>query len=426
MRPTTLLPALVALGVALAGTTAAAQDQTLTVIGHAVHQRVLTTGDGGNVVAEWAGPAGITVEWLTFDVQGVHDRLFREASLSEGSVDVGFVANRYVSPNMVHLFEPLDGYLAEAPIEAFEEIARGMRDTVTYGGKLYGIPFRHATSGLHYNEELLAERGIEGPPESLEQLLDYARKLTYTRDDGTQVHGLILDGPRPTQIADIARAMNGDFLTTDYRVVADQPPMVRTIEILREFYTEGVLPKGWLNFTTEDVITFMQQGRAAMAITPFGRNKNFNDPEASKYPGAFRVTTVPVAEELAGEFEVAPAKTEFWVLTIPKNAPDKRRAWEFIRHVSTQDAAIRAAINGNGPVRPSAYDDPRVQELVPYAAAEAAVLAVARPPLPGFEHAARAEDIFVEELGLVMLGRKEPKAAMEDVVRRVTPLLPEG
>lgn len=399
---------------------AAAQDQRMTVLGHAVHQRVLTEGEGGNVLETF--PA--TVEWLTFDVQGVHDRLFREASLSEGTVDVGFVANRYVSPNMANLFEPLDPYLEAEPIEDFEEIAPGMRETVTYDGKLYGIPFRHATSGLHYNKELLAEKGFDRPPQTLEELIEYARALTYTRADGTQVHGLILDGPRPTQIADIARAMGGDFLTTDYQIVADQPGMVDTVALLRDLYDEGVLPKSWPTFTTEDVITYMQQGRAAMAITPFGRYRNFNDAEASKFPGAFDVTTVPPGAAIAAEYPVTPAKTEFWVMTIPQNAPDKELAWAFIRQASTPKATVQEAINGNGPVRPSAYDDPRVRELVPYAAAEAAVLEVARPPLPGFENAAKAEDIFVEELELVLLGRKEPQAAMDSVVERTTPLLP--
>jgi len=416
------LLAATAISVMIASGLSTAQDQQITALGHAVHQRVLTEGEGGNVLETFA-PA---VEWLTFDVQGVHDRLFREASLGEGTVDVGFVANRYVSPNMANLFEPLDPYLEAEPIEDFDEIAPGMRETVTYDGKLYGIPFRHATSGLHFNRELLAEKGFDRPPETLEELIEYARALTYTREDGTQVHGLILDGPRPTQIADIARAQGGDFLTGDYQIVADQPGMVETVALLRDLYDEGVLPKSWPTFTTEDVITYMQQGRAAMAITPFGRYRNFNDPEASKFPGAFDVTTVPPGAAIAAEHPITPAKTEFWVMTIPQNAPHKDLAWAFIRQASTPEAAVQAAINGNGPVRPSAYDNPRVRELVPYADAEAAVLAVARAPLPGFENAAKAEDIFVEELELVLLGRKEPQAAMDSVVERTTPLLPQN
>jgi multiple sugar transport system substrate-binding protein len=61
---------------------------------------------------------------------------------------------------------------------------------------------------------------------------------------------------------------------------------------------------------------------------------------------------------------------------------------------------------------------------VPYAAAEAATLKVARVPIPAFDNAARAGDVFVEELQAAVLGRKGVAMAMDDVARRVKPLLP--
>ena len=61
----------------------------------------------------------------------------------------------------------------------------------------------------------------------------------------------------------------------------------------------------------------------------------------------------------------------------------------------------------------------------PYADASASVLKVARAPLPGWDNAARAEDIYREELELVLVAGKSPQAAMESVARRVQPLLPK-
>ena len=42
-----------------------------------------------------------------------------------------------------------------------------------------------------------------------------------------------------------------------------------------------------------------------------------------------------------------------------------------------------AALNGNGPVRASTYEDPKFRLTVPYADEERRVLLVARIPLPG-------------------------------------------
>ena len=401
----------------------AAGADTLTAIGHKVHQRVLTDGKGGDIAGDWSGTTKPKIEWITFNVQDVHERLFREASLGETGIDIGFVANRYFRPQMANLFEPLDDHIKADPIKDFDEIPKGMLESLTYGGKLYGIPFRHATSALHYNETLLKECGLNRPPKTFEEVLDYARKLTYTRADGTRVHGFALDYRGPAHIADVARPFGGDFLTLDFKVRATEPGMIKAMTTLRDFYKEGVLPKTFLNFKNEDVITFMQQGRLAMAITVFGRTKQFNDPAKSKFPGQIKVMPVPASSTLEG-YDVAPEKTEFWAAVIPRNSKNKDLAWDFIRFISDPENTIRAALNGNGPVRPSAYDDPRVKNLVPYAAEEQKALAVARPPLPGWENSAKVEDIFIEQADLVLLGRKSPEEAMQAVKEKVEPLLP--
>lgn len=404
---------------------AQAKPEKLSIMSHAVHRAVVTAPTGGDSAGEWSQANGVKLEWLTFGVPEVHDRLYREASLAQGSVDLGLVANRYIGPRIATLFEPLDAYLEKAPIEDFGDIAPGMVETMTYGGKRYGIPFRHATSGLHYNKAFFAERGIAGPPRTMEELIAFAEKLTYVRADGTQVHGLVLDGTSPAQIADIARAWDGDMLGADYQIKATEPAMVRTVTLLRDFYAKGVLPKIWLKFQTEDTTNFMVQGRAAMAISPFGRNAFFNDPQRSKFAGQFAVTAVPISTELQARYAVAPAKTEFWAFVIPKNTKNKDLAWDLVRHFSTRENTVRAAMNGNGPCRASAYADPRYRAALPYADAEGAVLKIARPPLPGWDNAARAEDMFKEELELALLGSKTPQAAMESVARRLAPMLPK-
>ena len=120
----------------------------------------------------------------------------------------------------------------------------------------------------------------------------------------------------------------------------------------------------------------------------------------------------------------APAKTEFWAMCIPKSARNKAIAWSLIKELSSKENTLKAALNGNGPVRASTYKDARFAGNVPYAAAEAATLKVARVPIPAFDNAAKAGDIFVEELQAAVLGRKGVALAMDDVARRVKPLLP--
>ena len=55
-------------------------------------------------------------------------------------------------------------YLKKDPIEAFDDIAPGLVQGMTVDGKLIGIPVRHATQGLFYNEALLEEQGSARRP----------------------------------------------------------------------------------------------------------------------------------------------------------------------------------------------------------------------------------------------------------------------
>ena len=414
-----LLPGAV-LGAAGAAPWPAQAAGTLTVVAHAVHRAAATTGAGGDVTEAWRKEHGTSIEWLTFGVEAVNERAFKEASLSEGGVDVAFILDRYTGPQFASLFEDLGEWQKRDPIPRFEEFPAGMLAAHRFGGKLTAVPFRHATHGLHYNTAIMAERGVDGPPRTVENLAAVAEKLTFTRPDGTKVYGLVINMDDPSTPIDWIRGYGGDFITPDYKVVVDQPGAVRAMTVMRDMYAKGIMPRNILNMKTEDMITFMRQGRAAMTNNPFGRYFNYNDPKASKYPGKILVGDLP----LGTDGKPTPAKTSVWGMAIPKNGRNKELAWSLIKHLSLPESTVREALNGNGPVRLSAYEDPRVEKLIPYAAAEAKALTTARLVIPGFQNAAKAMDIFVEEMGNVLLGTKEPQAAMTDLKGRVQPLLP--
>jgi multiple sugar transport system substrate-binding protein len=271
---------------------------------------------------------------------------------------------------------------------------------------------------------ILKERGFDRPPKSFEELIEYAEKLTFTRPDGSQVNGFVLGGPGSANIIDIVRAHGGEFLDENFKLHASEPGMVAAVQLLVDFYKKGILPKNYPSFQTEDATTFMQQGRAAMTINPFDRHEVFNDPAKSKNPGQIMVTTTPVFEKTRDKIPAVAAKTEVWAISIPKNAKDKELSWSFVKHLSTLDAAVRGALNGNGPARNAAYEDPRVQARISYWQASAEAIKTARVPLPGFKNSAKVDDISIEEVQAALVGSKTVQQAMNDLVRRVQPLLP--
>jgi multiple sugar transport system substrate-binding protein len=399
-----------------------AAGKTLNVLSHKVHQTVLGTGDG-DLLKDWRSANNADIAWSTFDSNPLQDRLFREASLNSTEFNVGYMVDNRPTSQIAALFEPLNEYQKKEPIEAFDDIAAGLVQGMTVNGKLVGIPVRHATQGLFYNEALLEEQGISAPPKTLEELVEQAQKLTFTSKNGTRVSGMVLASDLAVFPVMFARAFGGDFLTKTFELVPDPAAMEKGLTVLKNMFDAGALPRSYATTKNDDQVTWIQQGRAAFTVLPFARHAQLNNPEQSKFPGKIKAVEFPVSAALSGKTPMATV-VESWGMVIPANSRDKDLSWKFIREVSSKRVTLGMANNGNGPVRVSTYKDSAFAGKNPVAAVEAAALANARGAFPPFPEAARAQSIFLEEVQLAVLGRKPVNEAVASISSRIKPLLP--
>ena len=396
--------------------------ETFTILSHRVHQQSATSADraGGDVTDQWAKRNNRKATWVTMDNAAIHDRLQRELSLNQTSLDLAFVLNTAISPRLLGLLEPLDAFQAGAPIEDLSDISPGMVKAVTQDGTMCAIPVRHATVGLFYNEELFAERGVAGPPQTLEELISTAGKMTYRRSDGTPVSGFAFQANSHFAFSTLAFAFDAPLIDADMKLLPNEAGMVRMFETLRDLFSRNVLPRNFTSLNQEDVFTMIQQGRVAMAPAIMGRIADFNDPAKSKFPGRIKLAPYPSLSTMKDRIV---ATSDFWSMGIPKNSKSKEAAWDLIRTLSSKDGTLRQALNGNGPVRSSVYADQRVIQGVPQAAIEASVLPYARPPLPVFGNAQRVADIMTQTSQGVALAMISPQAAVADLKAQIAPLL---
>lgn len=412
-------------GAVLAANTAScaqSKSKTLNVVSHKVHQTVLGTGNA-DLLKEWRATNDARVTFTTFDSNPLQDRLLREASLSSTDYGVGYMIDNRPTAEIAALFEPLDARLETDPIEEFGDIAPGLVQGMTINGKLIGIPVRHATHGLFYNEALLEEAGIAAPPTTLEALVEAAKKATLTSKTGTPVTGMILASDLAVFPVIFARAFGGDFITREFQVLPDPGAMEQALEALRDMFEAGALPRSYATTKNDDQVTWMQQGRAAFTVLPFARSAQLNNPKQSKFAGNLKALEFPISASLKGKSEMT-SVVEAWAMVIPKNAADKNLAWRFIKEVSSKRVTLGMALNGNGPVRTSTYADEAFKTKNPLAEIEARALVNARPAFPPFPEAARAQATFLEEVQLAVLGRKPVKEAVASIAERIKPLLP--
>ena len=397
--------------------------ETLNIIGHSVHKRIVTEGAGGDIQTPWVNenPLVSDVTWNTLDIGPLHDRLFREATLPETKLGVAYLLNTYAMPKISNLLEPLNGYLKDKPIEGFEEsFGKGTLGSLTFDGKLYGVPVRAAVHGLGYNEGIFRERGIAGPPTTPEEFYEIVKQCTYKREDGTQVYGFIQQsGYYYTGVTSLARMWDGDFINSDYEVVCNQEPMVNAIKLLRKMYVEGLIPQNTPSIKHAEVQRMLQQGTVAMVFDVVGKIYSFNDEAAIP---ELKVTTYPMDKSISSKYEYGPSATEFWSMVIPRNSTVKEQAWDYIRHISSADSALKMAMSGNGPARNSVFLDPAYLEEVPYGQIVYNSALNARVPLPAFDKTPQAMVLIDNYIEKALFGEMEPQAAMDELAVKLIAL----
>ena len=401
----------------------------LSIVLHKVHMDVSTTGPGGDITAGWLSehPEVEGIEWITLGITDIHAKLFREASLANTTVDVGFVMNEYFTPEIASLFEPLDEYIKNDPIEEWDDVFPGLKDMTKINGVTYAIPFRTTVTGLHYNAADFKQRGLPEPRQHMyiEELQESMQKLRFTRSDGTDVFPFLIPGNDAGNVTDIARAWDGDFISMDFKSGINGTGMRNAVSFLQQLYADGLYPKAYTTLTNNDLNTWFQQGRIVMASQATGKNKFYNSPDG-KVAGQIKTISFPISEQLSSQYKVAPVKSSLWSLVIPKNARNKELSWSFIKNMLSSENTLSAAINGNGPAKMSIYDNAEYRSKnKAYWQAELESLSVARPTNPAFSDAQKSKDIFLNYVQQAVLGRMSVEDALNQAHSEVERLLPE-
>lgn len=406
---------------------ATVEPRPFNIISHEVHRRI-TAGAGGDIITPWVErmPQVTEVSWTTMGIQEIHDRLFREAAARTTNIDVGYIMNALITRRAARLLEPLDEYLKKAPIEGWEgNFPKGMLDALSFDGKLYAIPVRSATHALGWNQQIFAERGLTRPPRTPEEFEEYARRLTFTRADGTRVYGYAQHSQfYYTAFNSLARMWDGGFITEDFRVIADSPGTIKAMEMFRRFYVDEIMPRELVTWGHAERQRAMQAGQVAMGFDVFARLYNINNPAQTSW-GSWKAAPYPLDPALQGRMTTASPNTEFWAMAIPANARDKDLAWEYIRYISSHANSVAMALNGNGPTRLSVFEDEKFRSNTADWDLLLQLEASARIPLPGFDRSSEAAELIDEYIERGMLGDMPPAEAMRELARQLRALSPE-
>ncbi len=208
-------------------------------------------------------------------------------------------------------------------------------DQTVYNGEIYGLPHETDVSVLFWNKNLFKQAGLdpERPPQTWEELWEYADKLDKKNDDGT--YDTIAFFPLWNRGVDIWQYTNdADMIAPDGTPQINNPKMVEVVEWIKKWvdrYGGWQALQDWnAKFGAPPNDNFMS-GKLAMRVDIFGYNSQLE----------FYRPTTPLADgsKPRTEWGVAllPANTETgtwsggFSLSIPTGAKNPDAAWEFIK-----------------------------------------------------------------------------------------------
>lgn len=348
---------------------------------------------------------GIKVEQVTFPYESYNQKVAASIPAGEG-------------PDIINLFYgwlPMyvkAGYLAELPASEFPKsyfdktFYPFVAESVDFNGKYYSVPTAVRTLALIWNKKLFKEAGLDPnvPPKTLEELKDYAKKLSKYDAQGNLVQaGLAMQptGQGHSWIREVLfRQFGNTPYSTDYRKVsyADAAGAAALT-----WYTDLIVKDkvGYPNFATDDVTAF-RAGKAAMNID-----------------GSFRIATLNSTKDL--EWGVAELPTykgiksnyaSYWTHGIVAGTSAKKleasiKFLKFITSAETQELWLKRV--GELPANPALSEKYKADPVYsPF------LKGLAYAKASAFVDEAGQRNIMVDVVDQVILKKVDPAVALKN------------
>jgi arabinogalactan oligomer/maltooligosaccharide transport system permease protein len=205
----------------------------------------------------------IRVRELFKETEELRSSFQAAAAFTGGGPELVYGPSDYVGAfESMRIIRPLDDMFSA------EELARFDPKALTrYEGELYQLGDEIGNHlALGWNRALFAEAGLTRPPETLSELVDFARRMTRDTDgDGvTDQYGLVWNYTEPFFFMPFYTSFGGWVLDEEDRPTLDNPAAVHAFEFVRDLRDRWrVIPR---ESDYEIAESMFLEGRAAMII----------------------------------------------------------------------------------------------------------------------------------------------------------------
>ncbi|MEZ5358289.1 MAG: sugar ABC transporter substrate-binding protein [Candidatus Zixiibacteriota bacterium] len=338
---------------------------------------------------------GINVEVERYEAEAALQKITFDLTSKTGRYDliiqVYFDMGRLVTQNQIR---PLDQYYTNSALHnpgfnPEKDLFPVWKTMGWYEEKMYGYPMMVLTMYTWYRHDLFdspeerhqfkAKYGYElKPPEDWKQYRDIAD--FFNRPD-KGLYGTLIQGKRHMALwqeyINFLYSFGGAILETQDPsqygpIVINSPEAIEATKYYKALLKYS--PPDALNFTWDDALALMQQGKVAMCIMWNDATYGLEDPKQSTVAGKMGYTMIPAGK--AGHVHQVGGQSYY----VPITSKHPEAAYLFMEWMMQPDVQIRQQELGGSSPRVSTYDDIKVRKL-PWTDANIAALAHTHPAM---------------------------------------------
>ncbi len=210
------------------------------------------------IASSYTEETGIEVDVFEMTMDDITEQIVTASPAGEGP-DFIVGAHDWIGRLVLNgSIAPID--LPEDIIEQFDPVTI---DAMSYGGKLYGVPYSREGVALLYNKDLVPE-----PPQTWRELVNIAKELT---DTSIPQYGFLVEYPYPYNCFPILSALggyvfgknpDGSFNLND--IGLDSVGMILGADLIDWLIEDGLMPE---EVPWETMTGLLSEGHLGMVIT---------------------------------------------------------------------------------------------------------------------------------------------------------------
>ena len=276
----------------------------------------------------------INLDFVSLPENEARAKITASVATGGGEFDVVMISN-YETPQWAEngWLVNLQPYIDDNPEYDGDDFIPSVRDSLSYEGDMYSVPFYGESSFLVYRKDLFEQAGLTMPEQpTWQEIADFAAQLDdpETGRTGICLRGLPGWGENLAPLNTVVNTFGGRWFDQDWNAQLDSPEFTEAVnfyvDLVQEYGEPGAASSGY-----SECITRYSQGQAAMWYDATAMVSTIESPEESTVVGKSGYAPAPVVETDSSGWLYT------WSLGIPESSEHADEAWEFLSWMTNKD-----------------------------------------------------------------------------------------